>query len=94
MYEPPPKNFAGDGISDYGKPIVTTQKLADVLGLSETHIYNLKRRNIIQSVKPKRNHLSRTALDRFDGIQFLISQSFAFGLNGRRRGRETIILVG
>src|SRR5215813_7759511 len=51
----PPKNPRGDGISDYGNTIVTGAELAAVLGLSEPHIFTLKRRHIIQSIRARKN---------------------------------------
>jgi hypothetical protein len=51
----PPKNPPGDGISDYGNTIVTGAELAAVLGLSESHIFTLKRRHIIQSIRARKN---------------------------------------
>jgi hypothetical protein len=37
----PPKNPSDDGVTDYGNTLVTTKELADVLGLSEVHVYTL-----------------------------------------------------
>jgi hypothetical protein len=51
----PPKNPPGDGISDYGGVIVAGSELAAVLGLSEAHIFTLKRRNVIQPIGPRKN---------------------------------------
>jgi hypothetical protein len=43
------------GVDDYGATVVTGKELADVLGLSETHIFTLKRRNIIQAVRARKS---------------------------------------
>jgi hypothetical protein len=51
----PPKNNSNNGIDDYGNVIVTGKELSDVLGLSEPHIFTLKRRNIIQPVRPRKS---------------------------------------
>jgi hypothetical protein len=48
----PPKN--GDEVTDYGNVIVTARDLASILGLTEQHLYNLRRRNVIQSIRAKR----------------------------------------
>ena len=48
----PAKN--GDGPTDYGSITVTARELADVLGLSEQKVYNLRRRGIIQSLRIKK----------------------------------------
>jgi hypothetical protein len=48
----PAKN--GDELTDYGNVSVTARELADVLGLSEQNVYNLRRRNVIQSIRAKR----------------------------------------
>src|SRR5215510_11912118 len=50
----PPKNGSNDEVTDYGNITVTAKELADVLGLSEQNVYNLRRRNVIQSIKAKR----------------------------------------
>src|SRR6516165_10638579 len=54
----PPKNGSDDGVTDYSKVIVTTRELANVLALSEPHVFTLKRRNIIQPVKAKKPRMS------------------------------------
>jgi hypothetical protein len=54
MYEPP-KNPPGDGISEYGNVIVTGRELANVLGLSEAHVFTLKRRNVLQPIRARKN---------------------------------------
>ena len=51
----PPKNPPDNGISDYGNVIVAGSELAAVLGLSEAHIFTLKRRNVIQPIGPRKN---------------------------------------
>jgi hypothetical protein len=51
----PPKNGSGPGIADYGHVSVTAKELADVLGLSEQNVYNLRRRGVIQSIRAKRS---------------------------------------
>jgi hypothetical protein len=50
-----PKNPPGDGISDYGNVVVTGKELASVLGLSEFQIFALKRRGIVQAIRPKKH---------------------------------------
>ena len=41
----PPKNGSNNEVTDYGNITVTAKELADVLGLSEQNVYNLRRRN-------------------------------------------------
>jgi hypothetical protein len=45
----------GDAIAEFGNVIVTAKELADVLGLSEAAVYNLRRRGVIQSIRAKRS---------------------------------------
>ena len=54
MYQPP-KNGSDAAVDDYGATVVTGSELAAVLGLSEAHIFTLKRRNVIQPVGPRKN---------------------------------------
>jgi hypothetical protein len=51
----PLKNGPDGGISDYGNVIVTGGELAAVLGLSEPHIFTLKRRHVIQSIRARKS---------------------------------------
>jgi hypothetical protein len=51
----PLKNDRNDGIQDYGNVIVTGKELASVLGLSEFQIYVLKRRGVVQAIRPKKH---------------------------------------
>jgi hypothetical protein len=50
----PFKNGSDDELTDYGNISVTARELANVLGLTEATIYNLRRRNVIQSIRAKR----------------------------------------
>ena len=54
MYQPP-KNGSDAAVDDYGATVVTGSELAAVLGLSEAHIFTLKRRNVIQPIGPRKN---------------------------------------
>jgi hypothetical protein len=51
----PPKNGSNNGIDDYGNVSVTAKEMADILGLSEQNVYNLRRRGVFQSIKAKRS---------------------------------------
>ena len=53
MHQPSENGSAG--VDEYGNTIVTGKELAAVLGLSEPHIYTLKRRNVIQPIGPRKN---------------------------------------
>jgi hypothetical protein len=47
----PPQNPPGD----YSNTVVTGKELADVLGLSEAHIFTLRRRGIVQQIRAREN---------------------------------------
>jgi hypothetical protein len=49
------ENGANNEVADYGTTVLTGSELAAVLGLSEAHIFTLKRRNVIQSIGPRKN---------------------------------------
>jgi hypothetical protein len=53
MHQPSENGSAG--VDDYGATVVTGSELAAVLGLSEAHIFTLKRRNVIQPIGPRKN---------------------------------------
>lgn len=55
MDEPAKNDSENGGIDDYGNVIVTGKELADVLALSEAHVFTLKRRHIIQSIRAHKN---------------------------------------
>jgi hypothetical protein len=48
-------NSSHDGIADYGNTVVTGKELANVLGLSEAHVFTLKRKNVIQPIRPRKS---------------------------------------
>jgi hypothetical protein len=47
--------IASDNNTDYGNVILTGKELADVLGLSEAHVFTLRRRGVLQQVRAHKN---------------------------------------
>lgn len=65
-------------------PLVTGKELASALGLSEAHIFTLKRRHIVQSVQARKNtfHLGARGTA-FDAKNF--ERTFAADKKGKQR---------
>jgi biotin operon repressor len=49
------ENPSDDKVANYGDVIISGRELAAVLGLSETHVFTLRRRGIVQQIRAHKN---------------------------------------